>query len=110
MKLDQAAYQPMSPEEIKETLEKIMKEPQPQQGRNIVVRTGSKGLKMFQDSMHDYAVREPLRNQAKEMLDGGVLSEEKYNNLLAMIDSPDRENLVLAEEVMKAMIKTKSWN
>ena len=110
MKIKPVAYEEMSPEEIKSVLEKIMKEPQPQNGRNIVVRTGSRGLKMFQDSMHDYAVREPLRNQAKEMLDGGILSEEKYNNLLAMIDSPDKENLVLAEEVMKAMIKTKSWN
>lgn len=98
-------YKPMTVEELSEAFKEIASHNLPPQQRNIVVRTGSAGMKMFNDNIEDVVLREPLRNQAKELFDGGVFDEQRYNNVIAMIDSPDKENLVVAEEVMKAIKK-----
>jgi hypothetical protein len=69
--------------------------------RQLVIYTGIEGAKMIDDAI----TREPVRSALKELYDAGVVTDEKYENLNRMIDSPDRENLLVAETIIEVITK-----
>jgi len=92
----------LTTEDLKAQLSEFLKDSfKPQ--RNMALLTGAAGMGMFNAAVEDIAVREPVRKKVKQMLKKRLITKEKYNNLLDMINSPDKENFVVADEVIKAM-------
>ena len=75
-----------------------------QKDREFVLYTGSDGADLIL-----YEMRKANLISALEWLmhDCILVSQEQHDNLVKMINSPDRENCLLAEEIIKS--KQKQW-
>lgn len=70
------------------------------QSRQIVFRTGEVGAKQIAEVFYDVGIRTPLRGRASDALKKNRIDQNQYETLIKMIDSDDRENVVLAEAII----------
>lgn len=68
--------------------------------RTIKVHTGAAGMKQISDAIHDLAIKQPLRERAMKALEKKKIDLNQHETLIKMIDSDDRENMVLAEAIL----------
>ena len=85
----------MTAEDFAKKLEEVMAD-MPPPPRQFVIHTGIEGAKRINHEIE----REPWRNWLKELFDGGLVDEQQYERLNQMIDSPDHEAFVLAQEII----------
>jgi len=52
--------------------------------------------------MADNWERDPWRERLREMFTGGLVTAQQFDTMLKMINSPDYENFVLAQEIIKS--------
>jgi hypothetical protein len=70
------------------------------QKRNIHLYTGQKGAEELMKTFYEVGVRTPLRAHLADALKKKKVDLNQYETLLKMIDSEDRENVVLAEAIL----------
>lgn len=46
-------------------------------------------------------LRGKLKRELKALFEKGLMIEEKYDNLIKMIDAEDKESIILAQELIK---------
>jgi hypothetical protein len=76
--------------------------------RDIIIRTGLEGARFFNKTLVEAAdemIKGDTRKKLKELFDTSVITEDKFNNIKLMIDSPDLENFYLAESIIEVIIK-----
>ena len=87
---------------LKEAISDFYNKPSPP--RELVVMTGSQGMKMFDDAMQIEVFRERRLAATKAV---SVLAEmhqitlSEWDNLNKMIGSPDYENLIIVESIIE---------
>jgi len=67
------------------------------ENREFVVMTGMGGKRLFDDTMRRVAA-ETIADELKE---SNLVSQEEYEGLTKMINSPDTENLIVAMAAME---------
>ncbi len=71
--------------------------------REFYVHTGQRGMEMFNDAMIIEARVKPARSLCNKLLTENKITQDEYKSLREMIESPDRENLTLAETVLEQL-------
>jgi len=71
--------------------------------RDFVIWTGLAGARALNDAVYDVAVREPLIEKTKLLLKLNLINKPKYKSLISMIESPDCENVELADIIYRSL-------
>ena len=72
--------------------------------RKIVMHTGLEGAKRYHNALEEHAdevMREQWRRRARSLYSYCALNAEELDAYIKLINSPDRENLTLAEELIR---------
>lgn len=97
------SYNKMNAEDFKVALSDFMKMEARDESRQFFVYTGEGGMRLFNDAMVFEARVKPARTLCNKLFTEGKITYDQRKALRAMIDSPDRENLTLAESVMEQL-------
>jgi len=71
-----------------------------------VIHTGIDGLSYISNAIH----RHNLIDYAKFLNDKELLSSEQLDKVIDMIESKDKDNLILAEEILKQLQSSPNFN
>lgn len=95
----------LTKERITEALKEIAAETDSRktEDRTFVMYTSEEGIKQFNEAVE----RETWLRITRDLFSAGSFTLEEYTSLTRMINSPDKENFVLAQEIIKAKQPTK---
>ena len=97
------SYNNLNLEDFRVMLSEFSKLERKDEGRELYVHTGQRGMEMFNDAMIVEARVKPARSLCNKLLADNKITNEEYKSLREMIESPDRENLTLAETILEQL-------
>lgn len=97
------SYNNLNLEDFKVMLSEFSKLERRDEGREFYVHTGQGGMALFNDAMILEARIKPARSLCNRLLTEDKITEDEHKSLREMINSPDRENLTLAETILEQL-------
>lgn len=87
-------------EVFKEAIKSFYEKPQPN-SRDLIVYTGKAGHQLIEDAMQESVAMTLLDS----LFERKLVDQQQKEKITDMIKSPDRENLVLAREILEQIAK-----